>query len=108
MANKVRQKQQVRDKFYTKYFDGTRTNFKASDLPPNLLPDDLIEFESWEAYYGSDSSHDGGSELNVYRYRLETDAEFEDRCKHVDELLANSKEERRKKYLELKKEFENE
>jgi len=73
-----------------------------------LQPDDEI-LQQWnEAYEGSDSAMDGHWECRVLRDRLETDEEYNKRLESQEKMVAQLKENRRKRYLELKKEFENE
>jgi uncharacterized protein YabE (DUF348 family) len=54
-----------------------------------------------------ESSSDDSYIINVRRERLETDEEFEKRKNRAEDFKKINREERYKRYLELKKEFEN-
>lgn len=92
---------------FEKRYDGWISGIPFSDLPKDLLPDDMIDIEKHEAYYESDCSNDAETYLYIYRLELETDEEFEKRKKKVEKMAVESKERRYEQYLKLKKEFEN-
>ncbi len=50
---------------------------------------------------------DGGWIISIERERLETDDEYNERMKHHEKFLENSKKQRYEIYLKLKEEFEN-
>ena len=66
--------------------------------------------EGWEGLE-FDKSYYYRCEFELYKWRLETDKEYEIRIKKLDkeeQKKEKAKERRRKQYEELKKEFENE
>jgi len=73
--------------------------FKLQNMPKNSFVDALERVD--------DSGY-----LNIWHYRDETDEEYQLRQAKNKKIEANTKvlfkEQRRKQYLELKKEFENE
>jgi len=93
---------------FTKTYEGIRDRIPFGDLPKDLLPDDTICIEVHEAEFGSDHASDAETILTVFRRRMETDEEFEERNNRTRKMLAASKARRREQYLTLKKEFENE
>ena len=78
------EKIKIRDEICSRYYEGQVFSFPYSDLPKDLLPDDIIEFGFEEAYYSENNSWDDHSYLTVYRERLETDEEFEERKKDLE------------------------
>lgn len=81
---------------------------KFGEIDVELQPDDEIIQQYEEAFYGSDHGHDPHWSMRILRDRLETDKEFEERTEEHVVLKKELKIERYKRYLKLKKEFENE
>jgi len=96
-------KEIVKKQIFEKYYDGYVTGVPFSDLPKDLLPDDIIDIHKEDAYYSSDSSSEAQSYLRVFRDLLETDAEFEKRKSFWEKKFAESKKARHEQYLKLKK-----
>ena len=91
---------------FEKQYDGIINGFRASDLPKDLLPSDIIEFHKEEGYYSESNSCDDSSTLIVYREREETDLEFSTRLRQKESLEQELKNRRHETYLKLKQEFE--
>ena len=49
-------KEIIKEKIFQKHYDGLITGFKFSDLPKDLLPDDIIDLEKNEGYYSENNS----------------------------------------------------
>ena len=103
-----KEKQIIKALEFEKYYDGFMRGFPFKDLPKDIQEDDWIEFEAWEEEFTSDGGRQSGSELKVFRKRLETDEEFKSRIEFWEKKFAQSKEERRKLYFKLRQEFKNE
>jgi hypothetical protein len=73
-----------------------------------LQDTDILEVGYTEGYDHGDSSRDDHYDLTVIRCREETDEEFEKRKNTRIEAVTNMKKNRYNKYLELKKEFDEE
>ncbi len=101
-------KHTVKDKIFTKHYNGIISYVPFSDLPKDLQPDDLIDIEKVEGYYSENNSWDAHTILTISRERLQTDEEFEKYKSKIEKMQAESKKERYEKYLKLKKEFESE
>lgn len=71
-----------------------------------LEDDDVISIQYEEAEYHSDWESPAGWCISVQRTRLETEEEFADRIEEAKRLKEDLKERRYKRYLEMKKEFE--
>lgn len=99
-------KEIIREKFFSKHYDGIRTSIPVSDLPKNILPTDSIDIEKVEGYYSENNSWDDHTILVVYREREETDDEFAKRKIEIEKLKEKSTKQRYEQYLKLKKEFE--
>jgi inorganic pyrophosphatase/exopolyphosphatase len=69
--------------------------------------DDVLNVGYEEAFYGSDSAHDGFYYFNVMREVLETDEEFELRKDDSAREKERLRKDRYQRYLKLKAEFEN-
>jgi hypothetical protein len=69
---------------------------------------DEISLHYEEAYYSENNSWDAHYSGSVIRSRMETEEEFEERQKDVEEQRYQLKERRRANYLKLKEEFEPE
>lgn len=98
----------VKDKIFEKYWEGERDFFMFSDLPSDIQPYDIIEFERDEGYYSENNSWDPHTILRVYRERDETDLERMDRLTIAAVQSEKSKKARKEQYERLKLEFENE
>lgn len=72
-----------------------------------LQVDDVLFHEYSEGYDDGDSMRDPMYDLYVYRYRLETDEEFERRKSKTNRMKEHARERRYEQYLKLKEEFEN-
>lgn len=81
----------------------------------NILLEEMIELEDsdiievgWtDGWEGSDSARDGCFDLDIYRFREETDKELESRLEAENIRKKTSKKLRYENYLKLKKEFES-
>lgn len=100
-------KEIVREKIFSKRYEGIRTSILVSDLPKNILPTDSIDIEKVEGYYSENNSWDDHTNLIVYREREETDDELEKRKLFWEKKKQESKKARFEQYIKLKKEFEN-
>lgn len=82
---------------------------EIKDLLNGEVKEGYIIFQGYdEGYESSDSGMDSHYYLDISEKRLETDEEFQERLKKVEEQKRIGKIERRKLYEKLKKEFENE
>lgn len=99
-------KEIIREKIFSKHYDGIRTSIPVSDLPKNILPTDSIDIEKVESYYSENNSWDDHTILVVYREREETDDEFKKREMEIEKLKEQSRNQRYEHYLKLKTEFE--
>ena len=68
------EKKIVRDKIFSKIYSYIE-NIKFSDLPTNLLPDDIINVHRYESNENGEWMIE--TELVIERERLESDEEFE-------------------------------
>lgn len=94
---------------FEKQYAGERAFIPIADLPKELLvPENNIMIHVEEAFYTENNSHDGYTTVVINTHREQTEEEKEEFRKHLDELKAKRKEERREQFLKLKKEFENE
>jgi hypothetical protein len=84
-----------------------RNPIRVKEFKDILQDDDIIESGYEEPYEGSDSGYNGHFFVYIIRWRLETDEEFEKRKKGIEFLREKNKKMRYNKYLELKKEFED-
>ncbi len=73
-----------------------------------LRDDDILEIGFVEGYDHGDSSRDNMFDLTVIRFHEETDVELEERLERKYRKVAIAKEQRFRKYKELKNEFDNE
>lgn len=73
-----------------------------------LQDDDLVTISYEEAYYSENNSYDGHWFIDVQRQREETDKEYEERMKEIENSRDMLKKMRYKEYLKLKEEFEKE
>lgn len=99
-------KEIIREKIFSKQYDGIRTSIPVSDLPKNILPTDSIDIEKIEGYYSENNSWDDHTNIIVYRELEETDVEFAERKLRDEKLSEQSKRQKYELYLKLKKEFE--
>jgi hypothetical protein len=84
-------------------FDGSLESIISS------LQSDLDD--GWEGIYAKTIGYDGAVDYYLYKHRLETDKEYENRMKLLEkekQRKLKQKEKRRKEYEKLKKEFGNE
>lgn len=72
-----------------------------------LQNSDIIEVGLVEGWDVGDSSREDCYDLNISRFREETDEELEKRIDKLKNSKQKAKESRYERYLELKKEFEN-
>tara|TARA_R110000868_G_C10618428_1_gene742018 strand:- start:56 stop:361 length:306 start_codon:yes stop_codon:yes gene_type:complete len=99
-------KETVREQIFVKHYDGIITGFPFSDLPKDILPDDIIDLQKTEGYYSENNSWDDHTDLVVYREREETDFEFAKRKDKWNKKMNELRDGRLKLYEKLKKEFE--
>ena len=99
-------KEVIKEQIFGRIYEGLSYEVKFEDLPKNLKDNDVIEI--WRDKGSSDGSFDECTILDVYRYRIETDEEYNDRLKREEIFQLHMKEKRKEQYLKLKKEFENE
>jgi len=100
-------KEIIREKIFSKQYDGIRTSIPVSDLPKNILQTDSIDIEKVEGYYSENNSWDDHTILIVYREREETDDELANRELSYEKKKEESKKARFEQYIKLKKEFES-
>jgi hypothetical protein len=82
---------------------------KELDKKNIVLEDtDILEIGFVEGYDEGDSARDAYYDITVTRVREETDDEFENRKQRTIDMKERSAKLRYKKYLELKKEFDEE
>jgi hypothetical protein len=94
------------DVILEKHYDGLKYGFKLEELPKDLLPTDIIQFEQIERYFGEDNGWDDHTILRVSREREETDAEFEARKERNEKSKERLRKQRYESYLKLKAEFD--
>lgn len=81
--------------------------FKWSDIKHFEFQDnDEIHLEFVESHFSENNSWDEHFSCTVIRNVLETDEEFEERQRRIERDQKWAKEERYKRYLKLKEEFE--
>ena len=104
MENKSNQKK-FRDK---EIFHETKNDpFTWSDIKHlQFEDDDRIEIVFVERYHSENNGWDDHFSCTVIRKVLETDEEFQERQKRIEEEMKLAKEERYKRYLKLKEEFD--
>lgn len=73
-----------------------------------LEDDDILNFYFVEGHSSENNSWDGFHKAEIYRAVEETDEEYKSRIDKKREWQETQKQNRYQKYLELKKEFENE
>jgi hypothetical protein len=100
-------KKLIEEIIFTKNYNGDHAVVRISDIPPDVLPTDIIHIERDNGFYSENNSWDPFTELVIIREREETDAEFEERKKENEEYKKELKKRRYESYLSLKKEFEN-
>lgn len=90
-------------------FDVTKdTPFTWKDLKHiQFQDDDTINVRYEEGFYSENNSWDGGFVATVTRYRPETPEEQAERIEVTRKTKERLKRQRYERYLELKKEFEN-
>lgn len=94
---------------FEKRYSGERIFIPISDLPTELLiPENNIMIHTDHGRYGSNGWEEGETLVVIKAYREQTDEEKTEFRLHLEELKAKRTEERKKQYLKLKKEFENE
>ena len=99
-------KEIIREKIFSKQYDGIRISIPVHDLPKDILPTDSIDIEKVERSYSENESWEDHTILVVYRERQETDDEFTKRKIEFEKLKEQSRKQRYEQYLKLKKEFE--
>lgn len=94
---------------FEKEYRGERTSIPISDIPKEfLVPGNNIMVCVEETFYTENNSSDGHTTVRISTYREQTEEEKKELRAHIEKLKKVRKEERRKEYLKLKKEFENE
>lgn len=99
-------KKLIQKLIYHKEFSGDSHEIKYSDIPDDLMPDDVIHIERNESYYSENESYDANTSLEIYRSIEETDEEYAKRIESEKKDAEYHKELRYEQYLKLKKEFE--
>ena len=66
-----------------------------------------IDITTEEDFQSENQSYDGYKQIEIYRFREETDDEYEARIAHMNQLKKDLKNKRYETYLKLKAEFEN-
>lgn len=95
----------IKVEVFNEYADDAIPFKKIKDI---VQDDDVIISGYQEPEHYSDSSHEGYYYLSVYRWREETDEEYEERMKKDKVYKEELKSRRYETYLKLKKEFETE
>lgn len=99
-------KQLTKEIIYNKHYEGFPT-IRFKDLPMDKIkPDDILDIERVEEFWGSDHGHEDHTDVTILRERFETDEEFEKRKKEMEKLQERHRDQRYQQYLKLKKEFE--
>jgi hypothetical protein len=99
-------KKKIREQIFIKDYNGDQADVYFSDLPKDLKDNDIIHINREKPYYSNNSSYDAYTELIVYRYRDETDEEYNKRIQNNIKTIDELKKRRFERYLELKAEFE--
>jgi len=92
----------IKEEIFTKSFDGNHYDIKFSDLPQDILEDDIIDIRR----DSETNSFNAYTELTVIRTREETDIELQQRLNREQKMSDKMKQLRYDEYLKLKKEFE--
>lgn len=95
-------KKKIKEKIYSKYFDGNYYEIRFSDLPKNIQENDIIEIVREESYFSENNSYDAYTELVILREREETDEEYQERMSENEKTREQLKQMRYKNYLKLK------
>lgn len=98
-------KQKIKEKIYSKEFEGISKEIRFSDLPKNIQENDIIDIHREEEFYSENDSYNAYTELIIIREREETDEEYKKRIDNNENRKKELKKQRYEKYLELKKEF---
>jgi hypothetical protein len=104
METKENKKQIVTDRIFSK-IDYKRPVY-FGEITVALQPNDVVKQNYVEPFYSENESWDGHYQLEVFRDREETDAEYEKRKKENEAYNVELRERRYQNYLKLKKEFE--
>lgn len=100
----------VKDTIFKKHYSGWPI-IRFSEFPLDLLPilpTDIIDIERVEEFYSENNSWDAHTIFKIYREREENEEEKTIRLDKMAKDNALAKARRYEKYLQLKKEFENE
>ena len=99
----------ITDILFEKKYNSELLCIPISDLPKELLiPGNDIMIKVHEGFNDSNGWNEGETYVRISQYREQTQEEKEKWKKRFETLKLERKEERRKQYLQLKKEFENE
>lgn len=91
----------------TIFHDQSDQPFRWKDIKHVEFQDnDEIAIRYEEGFYSENNSWDGGFIAEIFRMRLETDEEFNDRMTELEKDKEFWKKKRYENYLELKAEFE--
>lgn len=96
----------VKEKIFQRYYQNW-PKIRFSDLPENLLPNDIIDIERVESFFSENESWDAHTYVRVYREREENEEERTERLEKLKKQKEKNRKERYETYLRLKKEFEN-
>ena len=100
-------KETITEEIYSKQYSSDQATVRYSDLPAGIKMEDIINITRNPGYYSKNNSWDPFTRLEVFRERPETDKEFNERKRQMEDLKKRSRESKWKKYIELKEEFEN-
>lgn len=100
-------KKTVYDEVFKKHYMGEEHDISVGDLPTDLLPTDIIRYESDPGYYSENNSWEPYTKILILRPRLETDDERSIRLERSRLYQEEYKQRRYKNYLKLKEEFKD-
>lgn len=83
-----------------------RNSIKFSEIDIEIEDNDIIQGGYEEPEYRSDGGHDGYFYLEIYRSRIETDNEYNERVENEKIQQKELKKQRFERYIDLRKEFE--
>lgn len=94
---------------FKKVYDGEYAYLPISDIPQEfLVPENKIMIHTEEGYHDNNGWNIGCTTIEISHEREMNEEEKEEMRQFILQKRAESKEERRKEYLKLKKEFEDE
>lgn len=94
------------DAIFRKQYEGEDRDIPFGDLPTDLLPTDVLIYNSDPGYYSDNNSWDPFTKITVQRPRLENDEEYTARLENSRIYLEKRREDRYSTYLKLKEEFD--